>query len=214
MEVIGVAGGVASGKSTVAKLFEELGAVRLDADQIGHEVLLAPDVKASLRAEFGPEIFTPAGEVDRKKLAGQVFGADSASRTRLQTLEAISHPRISQRLAMELESLRHSGTVAAVLDAAVMFKAGWDRFCTRIVFVRVPHEIRLERASLRGWAPTELDARERNQTPLEEKERKATDFLDNSSPRLSDLRIQVEKLWTNWGLPRGDCTKFPNSGDS
>lgn len=201
MEVIGLAGGVASGKSTVAKLFEELGAVRLDADRIGHEVLRAADVKTILRQKFGHDIFDAAGEVDRKKLAALVFGDDQTSRNHLLTLEAISHPRISQRLLSELDSLRQSGAVAAVLDAAIMFKAGWDRFCTRIVFIRVPREIRLARALQRGWAASELDARERNQTPLDEKERKATDLLENSSPHLDNLRLAVRNLWLDWGLP-------------
>ncbi|MFN6206598.1 MAG: dephospho-CoA kinase [Planctomycetota bacterium] len=214
MEVIGLAGGVASGKSTVAGLFAELGAVPLDADRIGHAVLLEAEVKTALRNEFGPAIFAPSGEVDRKQLAGMVFGMDAASRQRLQKLEAISHPRISHRLANELERLRRAGAVACVLDAAVMFKAGWDRFCTRIVFIRVPREIRLARASQRGWAPNELDARESNQTPLEEKERRATDFIDNSTHDLSDLRRQVTRLWLDWGLPQEKSRNFSNSGNS
>lgn len=213
MEVIGLAGGVASGKSTVAKLFEELSAIRLDADRIGHEVLLAADVKTKLRQEFGPEIFNAAGEVDRKQLAALVFGTDQTSRRHLQTLEAISHPRISQRLAAELESLRQAGAVAAVLDAAVMFKAGWDRFCTRIVFIRVPLEVRRARALQRGWAAGELEAREHNQTPLAEKELKATDFLNNSSPHLNNLRLEVRKLWLDWGLSLASADKNRNSSD-
>lgn len=201
MEVIGLAGGVASGKSTVAAMFAELGAIRLDADGIGHEVLLDAEVKTLLRGKFGRGIFTPGGEVDRKKLAALVFGPDERSRHRLAELEAISHPRISRRLATELESLRRSGTVAAVLDAAVMFKAGWDQYCTRIVFIRVPRAVRIARAIERGWAPEELDARESHQTPLAEKERKATDLIDNSTPNLEALRLQVRALWSRWGLP-------------
>jgi dephospho-CoA kinase len=199
MEVIGLAGGVASGKSTVAMLFEELGAVSLNADQIGHEVLCEPAVKESLRNEFGPTIFDAAGEVDRSAVARMVFGPDEGSQRRLLFLESITHPRISERLSEHLVRLRRTGCKAVILDAAVMFKAGWDRFCTRIVFIRVPHAVRVARAKSRGWTPAELDSRENRQTPLVEKERKATDFLENDSS-LEELRQQVYKLWNSWGL--------------
>jgi dephospho-CoA kinase len=199
MEVIGLAGGIASGKSTVAMLFEELGAVSLNADQIGHEVLREPAVQESLRNEFGPTIFDAAGEVDRSAVARMVFGPDEGSQRRLLFLESITHPRISERLSEHLVQLRRTGCKAVILDAAVMFKAGWDRFCTRIVFVRVPHAVRVARAKSRGWTPAELDARENRQTPLVEKERKATDFLENDSS-LEELRQQVYKLWNSWGL--------------
>jgi len=199
MEVIGLAGGVASGKSTVASLFEELGAVSLNADQMGHEVLRELAVKDSLRKEFGPTIFDSSGEVDRTAVARLVFGPDEASQKRLLFLESITHPRISERLKEQLEQLKKNGCEAVILDAAVMFKAGWDRFCTRIVFIRVPHAVRVARAKSRGWTPAELDARENRQTPLAEKERKATDFLDNDSS-LESLRRQVRELWNLWGL--------------
>lgn len=199
MEVIGLAGGVASGKSTVAELFEELGAVSLNADRIGHEVLREPAVKESLRKEFGGNIFDAAGEVDRSVVARLVFGPDEASQERLLFLESITHPRISERLKAELARLKKNGCGAVILDAAVMFKAGWDRFCTRIVFIRVPHAVRVARAKARGWTAAELDAREIRQTPLAEKERKASDFVDNDTS-LENLRSQVRTLWSSWGL--------------
>lgn len=200
MEVIGLAGGVASGKSTVARMFADLGAVVLDADRIGHEVLSEPEVKQRLRAEFGSDIFSAVGEVERAAVARLVFGPDEASRSRLLTLEDITHPRISARLWRELQRLKELGAAAAVLDAAVMFKAGWDRFCSRIVFVTVPQEVRLERAKNRGWALGELQARENRQAPLTEKEAKATDLLDNSGTA-EHLNRQVRQLWQSWGLP-------------
>jgi len=199
MEVIGLAGGIASGKSTVAELFEELGAVSLNADLIGHDVLREPTVKKSLREEFGAEIFNAAGEVERPAVARLVFGPDEASQKRLLFLESVTHPRISERLKNELAKLKENGCKAVILDAAVMFKAGWDRFCTRIVFIRVPHAVRVARAKSRGWTAAELDSRENRQTPLAEKERKATDFLDNDSS-LESLRGQVQYLWSTWGL--------------
>ncbi len=201
MEVIGLAGGIAAGKSTVAAMFVELGASSLDADRIGHEVLLDPVVKQELRARFGAAIFSEEGEVIRARLAGLVFGSDAASRERLLALEAISHPRISQKLASELARLKDQGVPAAILDAAVMFKAGWDRLCTRIVFIRVPYEIRLARTLARGWQPGELDARENLQTPLAEKERLATDLIDNPGSDPEALRSQARSLWQTWGLP-------------
>ena len=122
MIVVGVVGGIASGKSFVTQHLESLGAVVLDADRMGHQVLRLPSVKATLRAEWGEHIFDGTGEVNRSKLAHLVF--DPQQPERLQKLEAITHPIIKEKLQTELERLRKSGEVdVLVMDAPVMVKA-------------------------------------------------------------------------------------------
>lgn len=209
MQVIGLAGGVASGKSTVARFFSDLGADSLDADRIGHDVLRELEIKRQIRKEFGPLVFDSAGEIIRSQLAGLVFGRDAQHRAQLQRLEAITHPRIGERLDQELNRLRDAGSMACVLDAAVMFKAGWDRKCSRIVFVDAPRDVRWNRARRRGWTEEQFADREANQMELEKKQTMATDFVDNSTDDPALLRAQVESLWRGWGLPIQANRQFP-----
>ena len=203
MQLIGLIGGVASGKSRVAELFREQGAVVLDADRIGHEVLREPEVFEALVGRWGSEILSADGQIDRRAVAARVFGVTSAAQAELAFLESISHPRIGARLRAEIDHLRAAGHVpAAVLDAAVMLKAHWDRLCDHVVFVDAPREIRLARARQRGWTEEQFALREQSQETLAEKRSRATGVVDNSGP-LDQTRQQVATLWRHWGLPGG-----------
>jgi dephospho-CoA kinase len=194
MLVIGVVGGVACGKSLVAQQFEQLGAGRLDADLVGHEALGDVNVKQAILQAWGPDVFDPQGQVDRRALAARVFAPSPDGPAQLARLERITHPIIEQALRGRLAELREQGAPAAALDAAVLMKAGWDRLCDTIVFVDVPAAMRLERARTRGWTEAEWSAREAAQTPLEEKRRKASIVIDNSgSPE--ETRMRVEAAW-------------------
>ena len=152
MKKIGVAGGVASGKSLVAKQFQELGAVVLDADRVGHEVLRDPQVKTLIRDRWGSEVFDTDGEVNRKSLAAIVFANTDRGRAELAELEKITHPGIRKSLQLKIERLiQQKKCSAVILDAPVMFKSGWNHFCDVIVFVENPLAVRLKRVSARGW---------------------------------------------------------------
>lgn len=196
MKLVGLAGGIASGKSKVAGLLEELGAGRIDADRLGHEALLDPAVMARIREEFGDAVFDSRGAVDRKRLGALVFRATPDSTTALDRLESITHPVIGRLVRHELERLRRAGFQVVVLDAPVMFRSGWDRWCDRILFVEAAPELRRERAVARGWPEGELDRREAFQTPVAEKRQRSTDIIDNN--RQDDvvwLRQQVLAFW-------------------
>ena len=119
MLVIGIAGGIASGKSSVADCFERLGAVVLSADKIGHRVLDQLDVKEKILENWGGEVFNE-GQVDRAALGRAVFGSADAEH-QLAKLEQITHPMIGQRIVERLAALESSGVPAVVLDAPVMF---------------------------------------------------------------------------------------------
>jgi dephospho-CoA kinase len=197
MLTIGVVGGVASGKSQVAKRFEELGCLRLDGDVIGHEVLRDNEVKAILRDRWGAKVITAEGEVDRRAVAGVVFSGDSQhSAAQLEFLESVTHPRIAERLSARLSDARQQG-LSAVLDAAVMMKAGWDKMCDHIVFVDVPRPIRLQRALQRGWTEEQFLAREHSQLTLTAKRERADTTIDNSGS-LEETFQQVQILWDAW----------------
>jgi dephospho-CoA kinase len=198
MLIVGLAGGIASGKTFVAAEFQKLGAALIEADLLGHQALTVDSVRAQIVDEFGSEVTGTDGEIDRKKLARLVFGNDSESKRRLQRLEAITHPEIARQIRHRLTDLSNSGVQVVIFDAAVMFKSGWDKMCDRIVFIECDESVRQRRALSRGWNQEELARREANQTSLAEKRRRATDIIknnDQSSPTIAD---QVRHLWLSW----------------
>lgn len=199
MLVIGIAGGVASGKSLVARCFERFGAEVLDADRVGHEVLKDTKVIDAITLQFG-EIILQRGEIDRRALGRIVFDPTPEGARSLRRLEEITHPQIGNRIQKELLTLKSDSQIpAVVLDAPVMFKANWDRLCDKVVFVHADDAQRRARASQRGWDDDELARRESQQLPILEKRSRSTDLIDNSGSR-EDTYAQACKLWKTWGL--------------
>jgi dephospho-CoA kinase len=197
MKTLGLLGGVASGKTEVAKKLEELGAVVLDADRAGHEVLRLPHIKEAARKRWGASIFLAGdggGEIDRKRLASIVFAPTDQGWRELEFLEKLTHPEIRRRLQDQLNLARQQGVAVAVLDAPVMLKAGWDQFCDQIWFIDVPYEARLERAKARGWTEEEFRSRELAQEPVELKRALADLVLDNSRD-IGYTHQQIERYW-------------------
>jgi dephospho-CoA kinase len=189
--VIGLVGGVAAGKSTVAAEMARLGAAVVDGDRIGHQVLLAPVVRRAIRRRWGAEVHSPGGEVDRAALAKVVFNDPKE----LSALNRILHPRIRREMQRQIASARRSpGVVAVVLDAAVMFEAGWDDLCSAIVFVKAPSSARSGRSAAKGWDRAGWRKREIAQISLDRKRRKSDYMVDNSSS-VSRLRDQVRELF-------------------
>ena len=195
MLVIGIAGGVGSGKSSVARHLASLGAVSLDADQIGHEVLGEMDVKEQLVGRWGALVTNDCDEIDRAAVSKIVFGQSPESLNELSFLEEILHPRIAQGLKDRISDLELAGEhKILVLDAAVMFKAGWDRCCDKFVFVEVPEAGRLERCQQRGWTAEEFRRREANQQSLGLKRSQADWIVDNSGTS-EETCDQLTKIW-------------------
>ncbi len=208
MLVIGIAGGVASGKSLVTGCFQSLGAQVIDADRVGHEVLQQPEIVAAIVDRWGTEILDHS-HVDRQRLAQIVFAPGLDGERQLQFLEQLMHPEIGRKIQAQLRHLRSNRNVpAVVLDAPVMFKVGWDKFCDRIVFVDAPLEVRLQRARKRGWPDGELERREARQWSVDRKRSRATDVIDNSNSKQSTYQEIVE-VWQQWGLPLPDSLEPP-----
>jgi dephospho-CoA kinase len=200
MLVIGITGGVASGKSLVASQLEKLGARVLDADKAGHEVLNLPDVMEALRNKWGDRVFEN-DTVNRKQLATIVFENTEQGDRDLAFLEALTHPRIRQILVRQLSRLEKQPDIPAViLDAPILFKAGWDQLCDKIVFVNAPAAIRQIRAvEKRNWNSDELAKRENRQLALDQKRSRASDFIDNFAT-VAACQKQVAAMWSSWGL--------------
>ena len=199
MLVIGIAGGVASGKSLVTRCFQHFGATVLDGDQIGHEVLQQNVLIQQIVDHFGDGILCD-GQIDRSRLAHIVFAKAPAGPAALKKLEAITHPKIGEQITRKLKLARQDPNCqACVLDAPVMFKTGWDKLCNKMVFVETPMGIRIKRASERGWDDDELLKREANQISVETKRERATDTIDNSLTKAATFQ-QAVKMWLAWGL--------------
>lgn len=194
MLIIGIVGGIASGKSAVAASFKELGAFVLDADRAGHQVLHLAAVRDQIRNTWGSSVFQENGDVDRKQLGAIVFHPTDGQ-SELPKLEQITHPLIKESLVNQVRTLKESGEFSvAVLDAPVMFKAGWNDFCDYIVFVESRTDDRLNRALQRGWTKAEFERRESAQVSIDWK-RKKSDWIIRNEGSLSDLKDQVSQIW-------------------
>jgi dephospho-CoA kinase len=202
MLVLGLVGGIGSGKSTVADFFEQLGAKVIKADQIGHEVLTTVEVESALRQRWGNTIFGLDGRIDRKKVAERVFAPPPTGPQELAFLESITHPQIGSRIRQQLQEYAASGNVQVVmLDAAILLESGWGEHCDHILFVEADKEQRLQRAFRRGWTAEQLAARESAQLSLEEK-RKLADWVIDNSGSLDHTFAQLQQIWHSLDLPR------------
>lgn len=193
-KIIGLLGGVASGKSLVARQLEELGAEKLDADRVGHEVLLLPEVEAALKVRWGEKVIGREGRISRSAVAAIVFARTDEGRRELEFLESVTHPLIGVRLREEAQRLAAAGFRYLVLDAPVMLKAGWDSLCDVILYVDAPQQVRLVRALSRGWTPDEFAAREAAQESLETKRRRADGVIENGG-KPEETAAQVAQWW-------------------
>jgi dephospho-CoA kinase len=176
--VIGLAGGVGAGKSEVARAFARLGCVVADSDKAAREALDRPDVRDRLVEWWGGGILDSGGRVDRKRVAGIVFGSPEERRR----LEGLVHPIVRQGRSALLAQARSAGAPAVVVDAPLLFEAGLDAECDAVVFVHAPRHQRLERVRIsRGWDEAELDRREKVQLPLDEKRRRSDHEIVNDA---------------------------------
>jgi dephospho-CoA kinase len=200
--VVGLVGGIGSGKSAVADAFARRGARVIAADALGHEALRQPEVRSKVVARWGPGVLDEAGEVSRPVVAGIVFAKTPRARDELRALESLVFPWIERRARDEIAAARGDPRVRlVVLDAAVMLEAGWNKVCDRLVYVHAPREVRLGRlAASRGWSAKEVDERESAQLSLTEKATRADDAVDNSGSPEQTQR-QVDELLRCWGLP-------------
>jgi len=192
MKVIGLTGGIGSGKSTVAQFMAELGAVILNADKIGHEAL-KPDTEIwrEVVAAFGRQILAPDGNIDRKKL-GEIVFDNAESRARLNQ---IMHPRMYDMVKAQLEEYRRQGMRVVVLEAPLLLEAGWTALVDEVWITTASETTVLKRLEERtGLSPAESLARIRSQLPAAERVRHA-DVVINTDCDMDELKAQVKELW-------------------
>ncbi len=187
---VALTGGVASGKSTVSAILEELGAVVIDADVLAREaVARGTDGLREVVEEFGPEVLTADGDLDRPAVGAIVF-ADEAARRRL---EAIVHPLVRAR-GRELEAAAPEGALV-VHDIPLLAETGQPDKFDAVIVVDAPVETQVERMlSQRGWSREEAEARVAAQATREQRRAVATYVIDNTGT-LEDLRDRVTEVF-------------------
>jgi dephospho-CoA kinase len=187
--VIGLAGGVGAGKSTVAAILAQLGCVVADADALAREALRQPDIRDEIAGWWGRGVLDAAGEIDRKAVARIVFERPEERRR----LESLVHPWIRRRQQAIFAAAPREAR-ALVIDAPLLFETGLDRACDAVIFVDAPRAARIARlGATRGWTEAELDRREASQLPLDEKRSRADHVVVNDGD-LDGLADRVRRI--------------------
>ncbi|MBA7636728.1 Dephospho-CoA kinase [subsurface metagenome] len=191
--IIGILGGVASGKSSVAAELAKLGCGLIDADKIAHELLDGQNVKEEVINSFGRAVLDHTGKINRRKLADIVF----ADGDKLSTLNRIVHPLVLARAERLIEQYNRQQQVRAiVLDMPLLVEVGWDKRCDRLIFVDCKPQIRLKRAKKMGlFDKNQLKIRENFQISLDKKAAIADNAVDNNSG-FSALAKQVADIFS------------------
>lgn len=193
--IIGIAGGIASGKSLVTEQLKGHGAAVISADEAAHKVLELEEVKQQARKRWGDAIFTPDGRIDRQAVGRIVFAAPPDGPREREFLEQLTHPRIGEIIGQQLDELAaRGGPAAIVLDVPLLFESGWNRICDTIIFVDAPRLLRQSRAAARGWSGEEFDRRESTQQSPEAKRARADVVIDNSTSREA-VAAQIDRFW-------------------
>jgi dephospho-CoA kinase len=193
MYVIGLTGGIGTGKSVVAEMLREQGAEILNADLVGHEAYLpgAPAYEAIV-AEFGPDVVAGDGTIDRKKLGPIVF-ADPA---KLALLNAITHPRMKEMMREKLAEAERAGTRVAVLEAALLFDASWNDLTDEVWVTVVDAETAARRAAERSGIPAHqvLERIQKAQMASDERVRRSDVVIDTSGT-MEETRRRTLEAW-------------------
>lgn len=190
---LGLTGGIASGKSTVAAMFVELGARLIDTDVIARKVV-APGGQPlkSIVEAFGPEVLDVNGELDRRRLKEHIFQNQEARKK----LNAIVHPAVAAQVQAELDQIeREAPEAVALVDVPLLYETKTESRYDAVVVVYVPPQVQVQRLMTRD--EVNLEAAEQSltaQMPLEEKQKKAQFVVDNSGT-LQETRKQVQAVW-------------------
>jgi dephospho-CoA kinase len=191
--IIGILGGICSGKTTVAAEFGKLGCGIVDADKITHEILEQDDVKKKIVAAFGEGILNSARNIDHRKLAEVVF----SSGRMLSKLNSIAHPLVLSRAEALIEQYNLEPEVKAiVLDIPLLVEVGWHKRCQKLVFVNCKRHLRVDRAKKTGgFDENQLKIRENFQFSIDKKAAIVDNTIDNNSD-LSALARQVAEAFS------------------
>ena len=187
---IGLTGQIGSGKTTAAKILASFGAVVIDADRIGREVVdRSAPLRKRLARQFGGEILTPSGKLSRKKLARLAFADEAAKRC----LNHLVHPFLLKELRRQMKELAKRHNVV-VIDAALLLDWGLDRQMDVVLVVHASEETRIKRLAARGFSKEDVLARQRAQVPFSEY-RKRADYVILNNGTVEKLQTKLQRLY-------------------
>jgi dephospho-CoA kinase len=192
MKVIGLTGRIGSGKSTVSKYLEKLGAVVIDADKVTHEVLSPKhEIGRSVIAEFGQRILNPDDEIDRKKLGEIVFNNPEA----LERLTEIMHPPMYEIVRKRIEEQHRQGIKVVILEVIALIEANWTTLTDEIWITIASEETVIKRIKeQRGMSEEQILSRIRSQLPIEEWIKHADVVIDNNGD-FNKLKAKLDEQW-------------------
>lgn len=192
MIVIGLMGGIGTGKSTVSHLLAEKGAVIIDADKLGHEAYQPHSpIWHEVVAAFGKEILQENQEINRRKLGEIIFSNPESQ----QRLNSIMHPRMKDMMRERIGALRQDGVKVVVLEAALLVEANWIDLADQVWVTVAPESVVLKRVnSQRGLSPEQIQARIHAQLPSEERAKYAQVVLDTDC-ELDEVQQKIDTLW-------------------
>jgi dephospho-CoA kinase len=190
--IIGIIGGIGSGKSTVAAEFAKLGCKVIDADRIAHALLDEPAIREEVVGLVGQAVLDSSGKINREKLAEVVFVDDQM----LESLNRIIHPPVLQRTEELIEKFQGQNQVKAiVLDMPLLVEVGWHKRCDKLIFVNSEKKLRLERAKKMGFDGNQVKIRENFQISLDNKANLADNTIENNSD-FSAIAKQVTGIFS------------------
>ena len=200
MFVVGLTGGIASGKSTVARMFEEAGVQVICTDELAHEVVKAGSrALREIESAFGPDVIGRDGELDRSAMAGAVFQDES----KRKVLESIIHPRIAEEMERRKLELAQTGHGMVVVDVPLLYEVGWEKMCDAVVVVFAKPSDQERRLTDRdGLSPEGVRFRIGAQASIEEKA-KAADYVIDNTGSLEQTLSQVQETLKQLQLKAG-----------
>ena len=197
--IIGIMGGIGSGKSSVAAEFVKLGCKVIDADKIAHELLGRKTIKEKIVVSFGRDVLDSKGNIDRKRLGEIVF----SDVDKLSLLNGIIHPLVMKRVEELIEQYNcQNQAKAIVLDMSLLVEIGWAGRCDRLIFVDCEQKIRAERAKKKDFGKNQIKIREKFQISLDNKASLADNTVENNSG-FSTLVRQVADIFSDIMGKRG-----------
>lgn len=190
--VIGITGGIASGKSTISKILKEMGAYIIDADEIGREVVQKGEKAYNeIVRYFGDDILLDSGEINRKKLGNIVFSDPEE----LKVLNDITHPEIVERISEKVDDLKRNEVRTIVIDAAILFEMGLNKHCDSIWFIQTDRETQLNRLMERDRFDSK-NAQNRIKRQHENENNIAfADVIINNDKSLDEIKEEVKEIW-------------------
>jgi dephospho-CoA kinase len=192
--IIGIIGGIASGKSTVAAQFAKLGCAVIDADAIAHDLLTQEPVRDEVVRLFGREILHPSGQIDRRRLAEIVF----ADAEKLEALNKVLHPRVLEQAEERIAQYNQCRHVQAiVLDMPLLVEVGWASRCDKLILVKSDLAHRAQRVKQAGCMDEQaIKIREKFQISLDRKAELADNTVDNNSD-FSTMVRQIKEIFSD-----------------